>query len=226
MRALSLTRIALLAGALTLFSPLAAQAAPLRVVTTLNVLAALASPVAGNDASVTSLVPIGASPETTDETALDLRRAVHKTVQQVTEDLDRFHFNKAVARIRELSNKIEAQATVPGAVLREALEALVRLIGPMMPHLGEELWSLLGHATLLADAPWPKADPALLTEDSVTVAVQLNGKLKGTITLPKDCPQPEAEKAALDVAGIQLALEGKAPRKVIVVPNRIVNVVA
>jgi len=173
-----------------------------------------------------NLAPIGASPETSDETALDLRRAVHKTVQQVTEDLDRFHFNKAVARIRELSNKIEAQANVPGAVLREALEALVRLIGPMMPHLGEELWSLLGHATLLADAPWPKADPALLTEDSVTVAVQLNGKLKGTITLPKDCPQPEAEKAALDVAGIQLALEGKAPRKVIVVPNRIVNVVA
>jgi leucyl-tRNA synthetase len=162
------------------------------------------------------------------EEALDLRRAVHKTIAQVTDDLDRFHFNKAVARIRELSNKIEGYqpGQIPGSVLREALEALIRLVGPMMPHLGEELWSQLGHATLLADAPWPKADPALLTEDSVTIAVQLNGKLKGTITLPKDCPQSEAEKAALDVAGIKAALDGKAPRKVIVVPNRIVNVVA
>jgi leucyl-tRNA synthetase len=174
------------------------------------------------------LSPIGASPETSDEAALDLRRAVHKTVAQVTDDLDRFHFNKAVARIRELSNKIEGYkpSQIPGAVLREALEALVRLVGPMMPHLGEELWSQLGHATLLADAAWPEADPALLTEDSVTVAVQLNGKLKGTITLPKDCPQPEAEQAALEVAGIIAGLDGKPPRKVIVVPNRIVNVVA
>jgi leucyl-tRNA synthetase len=159
---------------------------------------------------------------------LDLRRAVHKTVALVTEDLERFHFNKAVARIRELSNKLESYEPrrEDGAVLREALEALIRLIGPMMPHLGEELWHQIGHTTLLADSPWPKADPALLTEDSVTVAVQLNGKLKGTITLPKDCPQAEVEKAGLAVPGIVAALDGKAPRKVIVVPNRIVNVVA
>jgi len=177
----------------------------------------------GELAAVGSVVPDGL-----DEAALDLRRSVHKTVAQITDDLDRFHFNKAVARIRELSNKIEAYKPhqIPGAVLREALEALVRLVGPMLPHLGEELWSLLGHATLLADAPWPKADPALLTEDSVTVAVQLNGKLKGTITLPKDCPQLKAEQAALEVAGIIAGLDGKPPRKVIVVPNRIVNVVA
>ena len=175
------------------------------------------------------LAPAGtAMPGDLPDAALDLRRAVHKTAAQVTDDLDRFHFNKAVARIRELSNKIEGYkpSQIPGAVLREALEVLIRLIGPMLPHLGEELWSQLGHATLLADAPWPKADPALLTEDSVTVAVQLNGKLKGTITLPKDCPQPDAEKAALEVAGIIAGLDGKPPRKVIVVPNRIVNVVA
>jgi leucyl-tRNA synthetase len=170
----------------------------------------------------------GPIPQELDEQMLDLRRAVHKTVALVTDDLERFHFNKAVARIRELSNKIEGYEArrEDSAVLREALEALIRLVGPMMPHLAEELWAQIGHSDLLADAPWPKADPALLVEDSVTIAVQLNGKLKGTITLPKDCPQADAEKAGLSVPGIIAALEGKAPRKVIVVANRIVNVVA
>ena len=176
-----------------------------------------------------ALAPIGAAaPAEIAGAALDLRRLTHKTVQQVGEDLDRFHFNKAVARIREFSNaigEIDAKAEF-GWVLREALEALVRLIGPMMPHLAEELWSQLGHAELLANASWPVVDPGLLTEDSVTIAVQLNGKLKGTIELAKDCPQAEAEKAALEVAGIVAGLAGKPPRKVIVVPNRIVNVVA
>jgi leucyl-tRNA synthetase len=177
-----------------------------------------------------ALAPIGAEkPTDLGGTALDLLRLAHKTAHQVTDDLERFHFNKAVARIREFSNAIgEFDAGSAGApwVLRESLEILIRLAGPMMPHLGEELWSELGHDTMLADAPWPKADPALLTEDSVTLAVQLNGKLKGTVTLPKDCPQADAEKAALEVAGIKLGLDGKPPRKVIVVPNRIVNVVA
>ena len=177
-----------------------------------------------------ALAPIGAAqPAEFKDAALDLRRLTHKTVAQVTDDLERFHFNKAVARIREFSNAVgEFDAGAEGAawVLREAFEALIRLLGPMMPHLAEELWAQIGHTALLADSPWPKAEPALLTEDSVTIAVQLNGKLKGTITLPKDCPQAEAEKAGLAVPGIIAALEGKPPRKVIVVPNRIVNVVA
>jgi leucyl-tRNA synthetase len=176
-----------------------------------------------------ALPPIGsAAPGEIAGAARDLRRLTHKTVHQVGEDLDRFHFNKAVARIREFSNFIGEFDAKPefGWVLREALEALVRLIGPMMPHLAEELWSQLGHTKLLAEAPWPIVDPSLLTEDSVTIAVQLNGKLKGTIELAKDCPQAEAEKAALEVAGIVAGLAGKPPRKVIVVPNRIVNVVA
>jgi len=176
------------------------------------------------------LVPVGAAkPLEFDAKADELRRATHKTIHQVGEDLDRFHFNKAVARIRELSNLVaefDGSSAGGGWALRESLEVLARLIGPMMPHLGEELWAMLGHQTLLADAAWPVADPALIVDDQVTVAVQLNGKLKGTILLPKDCGQAEAEAEAMKVPNLAQALAGKPPRKVIVVPNRIVNVVA
>ena len=110
--------------------------------------------------------------------------------------------------------------------LREALEALTRMIGPMMPHLAEELWQRLGHDSLLADQPWPEADGSLVTEESVTIAVQVNGKLRATIELPRDCDQSVAEERALAAEGVQRILEGKAPRKVIVVPNRVVNIVA
>jgi leucyl-tRNA synthetase len=156
------------------------------------------------------------------------RQQTHKTIALVGEDLDRFHFNKAVARIRELSNTLadvsQAEAGA-GWALREGLETLVRLIGPMMPHLAEELWSELGHAALLVDSGWPEADPALMVEDSVTMAVQVNGKLKGTVDLAKDVDNATAEAAALSLPGVAALLAGKAPRKVIVVPNRIVNVV-
>jgi leucyl-tRNA synthetase len=156
------------------------------------------------------------------------RQQTHKTIALVSDDLDRFHFNKAVARIRELSNALaEMPATEAGAgwVLREGLEVLARLIGPMMPHLGEELWSELGHKTLLVESGWPEADSSLLVEDSVTLAVQVNGKLKGTITLAVDANGETAQAAALALPGVAALLAGKAPLKVIVVPNRIVNVV-
>ncbi|MGH7089032.1 MAG: class I tRNA ligase family protein, partial [Stellaceae bacterium] len=161
--------------------------------------------------------------------ALDsLRRAVHRMIAAVTDDLEKFRFNRAVAHIRELTNAIEdveanAQA---GPVLREAIEAAVRLLGPTMPHLGEELWQVLGHAALLADAPWPEADPELAREERVTLAVQVNGKLRGTVDLPRDAGDGAAKDAALSLPAVQRALDGKAPRKTIVVPNRIVNVVA
>jgi len=158
-----------------------------------------------------------------------LRRQTHKTIAQVAEDLDRFHFNKAVARLRELTNALaELPASDEGAAwaLREGLESLVTLINPMMPHLAEELWAELGHSTLLVNTPWPVAEAALLVEDSVTVAVQVNGKLRGTVDLPKDAPQDVAQAAALALPAIAALLDGKAPKKVIVVPNRIVNVVA
>ena len=109
--------------------------------------------------------------------------------------------------------------------LREAYDALARLAGPMMPHLAEEIWQVLGGKGMLCDAPWPKADPSLTREDSVTVAVQVNGKLRATIELPRDCDKALAESQALADERIRRLLEGKPPRKVIVVPNRIVNVV-
>ncbi|MDE2166162.1 MAG: leucine--tRNA ligase [Alphaproteobacteria bacterium] len=154
-----------------------------------------------------------------------LRRATHQTIALVTDDLDRFRFNRAVARIRELTNAIEAAPGAAGAIAREALEAAVQLIGPMMPHLAEALWHALGHQRLLADEPWPKADPALAIAETVTLAVQVNGKLRGTVEVPRDVGEADARQAALALPNVINALGGKTPRKTIVVPNRIVNVV-
>jgi leucyl-tRNA synthetase len=175
------------------------------------------------------LPPLGAAmPNDLGPAARAARHAIHRTIAAVSDDLDRFRFNRAVARIRELTNTLEA-LTDPtdgtGAVLREGIEAAVQLFGPMMPHLAEALWHELGHDTLLADQPWPKADAALTVEDSVTVAVQVNGKLRATLTLPRDGDAAAAEEAALALPAVQRALDGRTQRKVIIVPNRIINVV-
>ncbi len=156
-----------------------------------------------------------------------LRGTIHRTIRDVTDDLDKFRFNRGVARIRELTNALEAIEADDGAgiVLREGLEAAVRLLGPMMPHIGEELWQALRPGTLLADEKWPRFEPALAAEETVTLAVQVNGKLRGTVELPRDAAEDAAGAAALALPTVVKALEGKAPRKTIVVPNRIVNVV-
>lgn len=156
-----------------------------------------------------------------------MRRKIHRTIHDMTQDLDRFHFNKAVARLRELSNALEdfSAAGSDGNILREGLEAMIKLMNPMMPHLAEELWRHLGHKILLVDTPWPTAIESLLQNDTVTIAIQVNGKLRATIIMPKDLDRPAAEKLALDNDNVQKAMGGKSPRKVIVVPNRIINVV-
>jgi leucyl-tRNA synthetase len=159
--------------------------------------------------------------------AAKTRRAIHRAIAAVTDHIEKFRFNSAVARIRELTNLLEemSDGAGAGAVMREGLDVAARLVGPMMPHLAEELWQALGHDRLLAEEPWPEADPALVLEESVTIAVQVNGKLRATIELPRDSGEAEAEAAALAQAPVQRAIDGKTPRKIIVVPNRIVNVV-
>jgi leucyl-tRNA synthetase len=176
------------------------------------------------------LPPAGsAMPASLSPALVATRRLAHKTIAAVTDDLDKFRFNRAVARIRELTNALEdlpENEPGAGAVLREGLETAVRLLGPMMPHLAEEMWQALGHAELIADTAWPEADPALAQDEQVTIAVQVNGKLRGTLDLPRDAAAREVEEAALALPQVARFLEGRVPKKVVVVPNRIVSVVA
>ena len=177
----------------------------------------------------TSLAAVGVTrPDALGEHSQAVLKIIHRTIVAVSDDLDKFHFNRAVARIRELTNELEdLSPEEEGAdwVMRQGLEIAVCLIGPMMPHLAEELWHSLGHQTLLADTPWPEAEADQLVEKNVTVAVQVNGKLRGTLDLPKDSDDQTAETAALALENVSAAIAGKPIRKVIIVPNRIINVV-
>lgn len=169
-----------------------------------------------------------AKPAQLGENAERILRIVHRTIADVSSDYEKFHFNSAVARARALSNaldELDGKGQGDAWVLREGLETLVRVINPMLPHISEELWAKLGHTTILCETPWPKADPALLIDNTVTLAVQVNGKLRATITLPRGAPNTEAEKLALADPNVQRALSGKPPKKVIVVANKIISVV-
>ncbi len=151
-------------------------------------------------------------------------RPVHRAIAAVTADIDRLQFNKAVARIYELVGILERSA--PGPSRRAGVIACVLLVAPMVPHLAEEAWALLGQAGLVCDAAWPVADPALLVDDEVTIAVQVNGKLKGDFTAAKGSDKAALEAAALALPAVVRTLDGATPRKIIVVPDRLVNIVA
>jgi leucyl-tRNA synthetase len=153
-----------------------------------------------------------------------LTRTLHKAIDGITHDIDRLQFNKAVARAYELANAIEKAA--PSQARAEAARTMLRLVAPMVPHVAEEAWAMLGETGLIADAPWPVADPALLVDDEVTYAVQVNGKLRETVVLAKGLPRPEVEAAVMALPRIQALTGGAAPKKVIVVPDRLVNIVA
>jgi leucyl-tRNA synthetase len=168
---------------------------------------------------------VGIAPSS-DDASKPLRQAAHRAIAAVTDDLDNLRFNRAVAQIYTLSNAIAGADKADGSVRREAIEALVLLCAPMMPHLAEQCWKELGHFTLVAEMPWPKYDPALTAFDSVTIAIQVNGKRRAEISMAKDADSKDVETAALAEDGVKRALDGKAPKKVIVVPNRIVNIVA
>ncbi len=153
-----------------------------------------------------------------------LRRATARCVAEVTEGIESFGFNTSVARLYAFTNTV-ARSAASGAARREALKVMAQLMSPMTPHLAEEMWQVLGGEGLLAEQPWPEADPALLVEDTITLPVQINGKKRGEITVPKDAARDVIEALAMDEPAVQRALEGAAPKKLIVVPGRIVNVV-
>jgi leucyl-tRNA synthetase len=159
-----------------------------------------------------------------------LRRTAHKTLDQVSRNIETLRFNVAVAQIYELANAISGTLAKSGAglewALREATEIIVQTIGPMMPHLAEECWARLGYNTLIANQPWPAAEPALLVDDSVTIAVQVNGKRRDELTIARNAGNDEIEAAVLRLEPVIRALEGRPVKKIIVVPQRIVNVVA
>ena len=154
----------------------------------------------------------------------DLDRRLHRTIAGVAADIEALTFNKSVARLYELVNAVEKAP--PSASRNSAIRTIVRIVAPMVPHLAEEAWAAMGNAGLIADAAWPDVDPALLVDDEVTIAVQVNGKLRDTLVMPKGAPKDVIEAAALAADKIVRSLEGKAPRKVIVVPDRLVNIVA
>jgi len=159
--------------------------------------------------------------EGVDET---LARKLHRTIAAVSEALDGLQFNKAVAQLYELTSAVEKAE--PSQTRSQAIRILVRLAAPATPHLSEEAWAALGETGMVVDAPWPEFDPAMLVEDQVTLAVQVNGKLRDTLHAPRGLDRAAAEALALASEKVQRQLGGNAPRKVIVVPDRLVNIVA
>ncbi|MCP3379037.1 leucine--tRNA ligase [Bradyrhizobium sp. CCGUVB4N] len=173
-----------------------------------------------------------ARPASFGDDALLLRKAAHGALDKVTTGVERLHFNVCLAHIREFTNTFSEVLQRPGQpaadlawAIREASQILVQLFSPMMPHLAEECWQVLGHKGLVSEANWPQIERDLLVEDSVTLVVQVNGKKRGDVTVATAAQNPEIEAAVLALDAVKLALDGKPVRKVIIVPKRIVNVV-
>ncbi len=164
--------------------------------------------------------------EMTDEGTADadLERATHRAIHDVTMGIESFGFNTSVAKLYGFSNVVQ-KSKAGRAARREAMLVLAQLMSPMTPHLAEAIWELLGGEGLIANAPWPKADPAKLVDDTITMPIQINGKRRGEIEVAKDLPKEEVEKMALAHDAVLKALDGGAPKKLIVVPGRIINVV-
>ncbi|TCA28707.1 leucine--tRNA ligase [Rhizobium leguminosarum bv. viciae] len=170
----------------------------------------------------------------TDGEALSISQAAHKTLKAVQNDYDKLWFNKAVARIYELVNALAAPMTKVAAgegdatyrsAVRDAAEILIQLVSPMTPHLAEECWAALGNEGLLAQASWPQYDETLVIENDVVLPVQINGKKRAELTISRDADQNAVTDAVLDLDAVKNALNGQAPKKIIVVPQRIVNIV-
>jgi leucyl-tRNA synthetase len=186
-----------------------------------------------NEAAGVAAPPGALRPAAFSEAALALRKSAHRALARVSEDIERLRFNVAIAQIYEFANAFGASLgsieTEPTAdyrwAVREAADILVALFHPMMPHLAEECRAFLGHTAPVAVQPWPELEPALLIEDSITLPVQINGKKRDDVTVARNAPNADIETAVLALESVKRALAGKPPKRVIVVPKRIVNVV-
>ena len=187
--------------------------------------------VIGESAEVAKAAP-SARPASFGAEALALRKAAHGALDKVSSGIEKLHFNVCLAHIREFTNALADTLAGPEEpspdlvwATQEAAVILVQLFAPMMPHLAEECWTVLGQSGLVSEADWPKIERDLLVEDTVTLVVQVNGKKRGEVTVARDARNPEIEAAVLGLDAVKQALGGKAVRKVIIVPMRIVNVV-
>ena len=149
---------------------------------------------------------------------------MHKTIHDVTMGVESFGFNASIAKLYAFTNTL-AKSKAGRATKVEATKTMAQLMAPMTPHLAEEVWSMLGGEGLITTAPWPKADEAMLVEDTVTLPIQINGKRRSEISVSKDASKEEVEAIALADQAVVKALAGGQPKKLIVVPGRIVNVV-
>ncbi|MCC5989394.1 MAG: leucine--tRNA ligase [Pararhodobacter sp.] len=154
-----------------------------------------------------------------------LMRAMHRAIDEVTRAIEGFSFNKAIAGLYSFTNTLHRAEDASHAAMQAAARVLAQMMAPMVPHLAEEIWAMQGGEGLVAEAPWPVADKAMLVSDTITLPIQINGKRKAEIAVAADAPKEEVEKTALSADAVIKALGGKAPKKVIVVPGRIVNVV-
>jgi leucyl-tRNA synthetase len=160
----------------------------------------------------------------------ELRRVLHITIQRVSKDIqERFKFNTAIAAIMELANHLQALEAPftdnQRGLLRESLDAVARLLGPFAPHIAEELWTRLGHTESILRSGWPELDPAALVQDEVTLVVQVNGKVRGRVAVPTGASEEEAQAAALGDDNVRRHTDGKTVRKVIHVPDKLLNLV-
>jgi leucyl-tRNA synthetase len=187
--------------------------------------------VVGEAAEIARTAP-AERPAAFSEAALAVRKAAHGALAKVSDAIEKLHFNVGVAHIYEFGGTLQGALNdgAKGApdfawAVREGADILVQLFHPMMPHLAEECWKVLGHQTPVAEAAWPAVEAALLVEDTVTLPVQVNGKKRAEVTVARDASNSDIEAAVLGLEAVQKALDGKAPKKVIIVRHRIVNVV-
>jgi leucyl-tRNA synthetase len=177
-----------------------------------------------------------AAPSSLSDAGRAFRRTIHETIQRVTDDIEReFHFNTAIAAIMELVNALQAFEAAPGdgaratpehaALMREAVETTLHLLGPFCPHVTEELWEQLGHRESLFKQRWPVADPAALQKTEVTVVVQVDGKVRGRLQVGVDAADDQVRQLALGDDRVKPWVERRRVEKVVVVPNRLVNIV-